>query len=37
VPGPYSPQGEPYILRWMDWYCGEARSFVESEPVPAVI
>jgi Rieske 2Fe-2S family protein len=27
-PGPYSRKGEPYILRFVDWYVAEARKFL---------
>ena len=27
-PGPYSPEGEPYIIRFMEWYCSRARHFL---------
>ena len=33
-PGPYSPTGEPYIIRFVDWYCAQVRSFLESAPSP---
>ena len=29
-PGPYSQDAEPLVLRFTDWYCTKARSFVES-------
>ena len=28
VPGPYSPQAEALVLRFVDWYCGEARAYI---------
>ncbi len=27
-PGPYSPEGEPYIIRFMNWYSTQARKFL---------
>ena len=27
--GPYSPEGEPYIIRFMDWYCAQSKRFLD--------
>jgi glycine betaine monooxygenase A len=28
VPGPYSPAGEPFVVRFVDWYCARASDFL---------
>ncbi len=28
VPGPYSPEAESLVLRFVDWYCGKAGEFI---------
>ncbi len=28
VPGPYSPEAEALVLRFVDWYCGKAREHI---------
>ena len=28
VPGPYSPEAESLVLRFVDWYCGTARAYI---------
>ncbi len=30
VPGPYSEQAESLVLRFTDWYCNQARSYIET-------
>ena len=30
-PGPYSPEAEALTLRFVDWYCGAARSFIDAQ------
>lgn len=30
TPGPYSREAEPLVMRFTDWYCAKARSFVEA-------
>ena len=30
-PGPYSPEAEALAIRFMDWYCGAARAFIEAQ------
>lgn len=30
TPGPYSPEAESLVLRFTDWYCAKARSFIEA-------
>jgi glycine betaine monooxygenase A len=30
VPGPYSAEAESLVLRFVDWYCDKARSFLEA-------
>jgi Rieske 2Fe-2S family protein len=31
VPGPYSPNAESLVLRFVDWYCGKAGEFIEEQ------
>jgi Rieske 2Fe-2S family protein len=33
-PGPYSPTGEPYILRFVDWYCATAHEYLARTSMP---
>lgn len=28
VPGPYSPDGEPLVIGFIDWYCAKARDYL---------
>ena len=28
VPGPYSPEAESLVLRFVDWYCDTARQYI---------
>ena len=28
VPGPYSPASEPFVARFVDWYCARANDFL---------
>lgn len=28
VPGPYSPEAESLVLRFVDWYCDQAREYI---------
>lgn len=41
VPGPYNPENEQLVMRFVDWYCGEAERFLDrhaksaSTPHPA--
>lgn len=27
-PGPYLPSGEPFVMRFVDWYCARARDYL---------
>jgi Rieske 2Fe-2S family protein len=29
VPGPYSEEAEPLVMRFVDWYCDEARAYLK--------
>ena len=31
VPGPYSPNAESLVLRFVDWYCDKAREYVDQQ------
>ena len=31
VPGPYSQEAELLVMRFVDWYCNEARAYVDRE------
>jgi Rieske 2Fe-2S family protein len=36
IPGPYSPNAESLVLRFVDWYCGKAREYIDArEAIPA--
>jgi Rieske 2Fe-2S family protein len=28
IPGPYSPEAESLVLRFVDWYCAKAREYI---------
>jgi Rieske 2Fe-2S family protein len=34
VPGPYSPNAESLVLRFVDWYCGKAGEFIAGKISP---
>ena len=34
TPGPYSPEAESLVLRFADWYCATARSFIAAHAAP---
>jgi Rieske 2Fe-2S family protein len=35
VPGPYSPNAESLVLRFVDWYCAKASEFIATGPALA--
>ena len=30
IPGPYSPEAETLVLRFVDWYCATARDYIDN-------
>jgi Rieske 2Fe-2S family protein len=34
-PGPYSPDRESYVLRFVDWYCDTAKAYLDGKAAPA--
>ena len=31
TPGPYSPEAETLVLRFVDWYCDRAREYLDEQ------